>query len=147
VDTIWYANSGATDHIISELNKLAVRDKYNDAEKVYTTSGAGMEIRHIGKSFIHTPSRKLELCNIIQVTKAIKNLMSTHCFTLVNNVFFKIHHWFFLIKDRHMRSTLLSGKCHGGLYPIPAPHPVKLAFGINKSSLTRWHERAMPFFK
>jgi hypothetical protein len=32
-----------------------------------------------------------------------------------------------------MRSTILSGKCHGGLYPIPAPHPVKLAFGINKS--------------
>jgi hypothetical protein len=92
-----------------------------------------MEISHIGKSFIDTPSRKLELCNIIQVPKATKNLMSTHCFNLVNNIFFKIHPQFFLIKDQHMRSTILSGKCHGGLYPIPAPHPVKLAFGINKS--------------
>jgi hypothetical protein len=100
-----------------------------------------MEISHTGKSFIHTPSRKLKLCNILHVPKATKNLMSIHYFTLDNNVFFKIHPWFFLIKDRHTRSTLLSGKCHGGLYPIPAPHPVKLAFGVNKPSLTRWHER------
>jgi hypothetical protein len=55
VDTNWYANSGATDHITNELDKLAVRDKCNDAEKVHMVSGAGMKISHTGNSFIHTP--------------------------------------------------------------------------------------------
>jgi hypothetical protein len=29
VDTNWYMDSGATDHITSELEKLTVRDKYH----------------------------------------------------------------------------------------------------------------------
>jgi hypothetical protein len=57
VDTNWYADSGATDHITSELDKLAIRDKYNGGEKVRTANGANMEeISYTGKSFIHTPS-------------------------------------------------------------------------------------------
>jgi hypothetical protein len=47
----------------------------------------------------------------------------------------------FLIKDCYTRSTLLKGRCRDGLSPIPAPHPVKLVFRVNKSSLNRWHER------
>jgi hypothetical protein len=62
-------------------------------------------------------------------------------FSLDNNIFFEIHPWFFLIKDRDTQSTLLRGKCHDGLYPILAPRFIKYAFGVNKSSLARWHER------
>jgi hypothetical protein len=91
VDTNWYADSGTTDHITSELDKLTIHDKYNGGEKVHTVSGAGMEISHIGKSFIHTPIRNLQLCNILHVPKATKNLMSIHRFALDNNVFFEIH--------------------------------------------------------
>jgi hypothetical protein len=53
--------------------------------------------------------------------------MSIHRFALDNNVFFEIHSQFFLIKDHHMRSTLLKGICRDGLYLIPAPHFVKLS--------------------
>jgi hypothetical protein len=81
VDTNWYADSGATDHITSELDKLAIRDKYNGGEKVHTISGAGMEISHTGKSFIHTPTGTLKLCNILHLPKATKNLMSIHRFS------------------------------------------------------------------
>jgi hypothetical protein len=35
-----------------------------------------------------------------------------------NNVFFKFHPWYFLIKDRQTRSLLLEGKCEYGLYPL-----------------------------
>jgi hypothetical protein len=52
----WYADSSVTDHITSELDKLAVRDKYHGTEKVHTANGAVMEISHVGKSFIHTPA-------------------------------------------------------------------------------------------
>jgi hypothetical protein len=78
VDNDWYADLGATDHITSELDKLAVHDKYNGTEMVHTTSGAGMEISHTGNSFIHTSTRTLELCNVLHVSKATRNLMSIH---------------------------------------------------------------------
>jgi hypothetical protein len=91
VDNDWYADSDATDHITSELDKLTIRGKYNGTEKVHTASGAGMEISHTDNSFIHTSTRTLELCNVLHVPKAKKNLMSIHRFALDNNIFFKIH--------------------------------------------------------
>jgi hypothetical protein len=137
VDNDWYASSGSTDHITSKLDKLVVRDKYNGSEKVHTASGAGMKISHTGNSFIHTSTRTLELCNALHVPKAIKNLMPIHRFTFDNNIFFEIHHWFFLIKDRDTMSVLLRGRCHDGMYPIPTSSSIKFSFGVNKSSLTR----------
>jgi hypothetical protein len=69
-----------------------------------------------------------------------KNIMYVHHFALDNNVFFEIHPWFFLIKDHDTRTTLLKGRCHDGLYHIPASYPVKLVFGFNKPSIIRWHD-------
>jgi hypothetical protein len=138
VDKNWYGDLGDTYHITNELDKHAIWDKYNGAERVHTTSGAGMEISHTGNSFIHTPTRKLELCNVLHIPNATKNLMFVHRFALDNNVFFKIHPWFFLIKDQDTRATLL---CHDGLYPIPTSYPVKFIFGVNKPSIIRWHGR------
>jgi hypothetical protein len=54
MDINWYANSGATSHIISELDKLAIQDMYNGIEMAHTTSGTCMEISHADNSFIHT---------------------------------------------------------------------------------------------
>jgi hypothetical protein len=54
VDTNWYADSGATDHVTGELDKLAVREAYNDNDQIYTASGSGMHITHVGHSIIHT---------------------------------------------------------------------------------------------
>jgi hypothetical protein len=120
---------------------LDVHDKYNNAEKVHTASGASMKISHTGNSFIHTPTQQLKLCNILHAPKATKNLLSIHHFALDNNIFFEIHPWFFIIKDQDMKNTLLRGRCHDVLYPIPAaPQSIKFSFGVNKPSLTRWHD-------
>jgi hypothetical protein len=78
MDPNWYADSGATDHITSELDKLAIGDKYNGGERIDTASGAGMENSHTDKSFIHTPTRNLQLCNTLHVPKSTKNLKSIH---------------------------------------------------------------------
>jgi xanthine dehydrogenase molybdopterin-binding subunit B len=48
VDLNWYADSGATDHITGELNKLAMKDFYNSTDRIYTVSGSGMHIKHVG---------------------------------------------------------------------------------------------------
>ena len=42
IDTNWYTDTGATDHITGELDKLTVRDKYQGNDQVHTASGAGM---------------------------------------------------------------------------------------------------------
>jgi hypothetical protein len=58
VDTNWYTDSGATDYITGELEKLHVRYRYNDNEQIHTASGSGMDIHHIGNSVIHTPTQR-----------------------------------------------------------------------------------------
>jgi hypothetical protein len=56
IDTNWYSNIGATDHITGELNKLTIHDKYQGRDHVHTADGNGMHITHIGHSILHTPT-------------------------------------------------------------------------------------------
>ncbi|KAK1695102.1 hypothetical protein QYE76_011799 [Lolium multiflorum] len=44
VDTNWYADSGATDHITNELSKLLIANKYNGQDKVRTAEGTDDEL-------------------------------------------------------------------------------------------------------
>jgi hypothetical protein len=67
VDSIWYTDSGATDHVIGELDKLTVKDAYNDNEQIYNVSGPGMRIEHVGESVIQTPYPDLRLKHVLHV--------------------------------------------------------------------------------
>jgi hypothetical protein len=58
------------DHITSDLEKLAIHDKYTGNDQIHTTSGSGMNIDHIGHNTIHTPCRQLQLNKILHVPKA-----------------------------------------------------------------------------
>lgn len=59
---MWYVDSGATDHITSELEKLAIREKYWDNDQVHiATSDGGMNIHHIGQALINSPNSKCDL--------------------------------------------------------------------------------------
>jgi hypothetical protein len=91
VDSNWYANSDATDHVTGELDKLVVKDMYNDHDRIYTTSGSGMHITHIGKSIIHTLYCDLALNHVLHNPQASKNLASVHRIISDNNVFFELH--------------------------------------------------------
>jgi hypothetical protein len=133
-DTNWYTNSRATNHIASDLEKLAVRDKYIGNDQIHTTSGTGMNINHIGHSTIHTPCRQLQMNKILHVPQVSKNLISVHHISSDNNVFLAFHPCFFCIKDLDTRSILLKGPCRGALYPLPAATFKKLVCGVNKSA-------------
>jgi histone deacetylase 1/2 len=141
IDSNWYTDTGATDHITGELEKLAIWDKYNGVDQIHTASGAGMHIRHIGQYIIHTPNCDLHLQNILHVPSTKKNLVSVHRLASDNNVFLEFHPDFFLIKDRDTRSTLLKGPCRKGLYPFPSTSSSKQACGVNKVPISRWHSR------
>lgn len=61
VDTNWYMDMGATDHIAGELDRLTVHDHYNGGDQVHTASGSGMKIDHIGHSTLCFPSSQIHL--------------------------------------------------------------------------------------
>ena len=100
-----------------------------------------MEIRHIGHSAIHTPSRNLVLKNILHIPEAAKNLISVHKLAADNNAFLEFHPTFFLVKDKATKKILLQGKCRHGLYPVPPGSLTarKLAYGAMKPSPSTWH--------
>jgi hypothetical protein len=143
IDSNWYADLGATDHVIGGLDKLAVWDTYNGNDQIYTANDTGMCIKHVGQSIICTLHRNIFLNNVLHVPQASKNLASIHRIAFNNNVFFELHPNFFFIKDRESRRTLLQGKVKGGLYPLPCStsqsSSSKQALSSNKYSITRWH--------
>jgi hypothetical protein len=140
MDQNWYMDSGATDNITNDLEKLAVRDKYHGGDQIHTASGSGMKIKHIGHSLVHTPTRNLHLNNIFHVPKAAENLVSVHRLTKDNSAFLEFHPDYFLIKDQATKNTILKGPCRRGLYPLP-PSTLKQAFGAVKPSFAKWHSR------
>jgi hypothetical protein len=71
-DSNWYTDSGATDHVIGELNKLAMRDTYNGNDQICTVGGTGMHIKHVGQSIIRTPYRDFKLNHLLHVPQASK---------------------------------------------------------------------------
>jgi histone deacetylase 1/2 len=110
VDSNWYTDTDATDHITGELNKLAIHDVYHGNNQIKTASGAGMNISHIGHATISTPSRNLHLKNVLHVPNACKNLVSVHHLASDNNAFWEFHPIFSLIKDQATKHILLRGR-------------------------------------
>jgi hypothetical protein len=92
-------NSGATDHITGELEKLSVHDKYHGGDQVHTASGAGMRINHVGHSILHFPIRDIHLKHILHVPHANKNLISVNRLVRNNHAFLEFHPNHFSLKD------------------------------------------------
>ena len=41
VDPTWYMDTGATEHVTNELDKLAIWEAYHGPDKIHTANGAG----------------------------------------------------------------------------------------------------------
>jgi hypothetical protein len=138
VDTNWYTDTGATDHVSGELEKLSVRDRYKGGDQIQTASGAGMEICHIGPSVIKKTYRNLYLRNVLYAPQAKKNLASVHKIAADNFAFLEFHSKNFAIKDKTTRKVLLRGPCRRGLYLLPPssflPASTNQVYGVNKPS-------------
>ena len=146
VDTNWYVDSGATDHITGELEKLSFHDKYRGGEQVLTANGAGMEINHVGHSILQSPVRDIHLHNVLHVPSANKSLVSANRLVKDNNAFLELHPHHFSLKEQVTRKTLLEGRCERGLYPLKSHlhsqyPPNKQVFGVVKPSTSLWHSR------
>jgi hypothetical protein len=78
IDTNWYFDTGATDHITGELEKLTMKERYYGGDQVHMASGVGMKIKQIGRGIVHIPNQDLLLNNVLYVPRANKNLASVH---------------------------------------------------------------------
>jgi histone deacetylase 1/2 len=119
------------------LEKLHVRDRYHGNEQIYTTSGSGMDIHHIGNFLIHTPSHDLHLNKILHVPQTTKSISSTSCLARDNHAFVEYWPKSFFVKDQDTREVLLQGRCVDGLYPVPPSSTTTLgrhAHGADKST-------------
>jgi hypothetical protein len=75
-----------------------------------------------------------------------KNLLSVQKLALDNNAFIEFHPHFFLIKDQATRKTLLRGRSHNGLYPVPISssppdHAALSSVTARAASVHLWHYR------
>ena len=145
IDSNWYMDTGATDHITSDLEKLSFREKYHGGDQVHAANGSGMEIVHVGQSTLRTPDSNLHLNRILHIPATHKNLLFVHRLTNDNNVFVEFHPNHYAIKQEQTKRTLLTGRCKGGLYPLRSStnnsSPNKQALGAVKPSCSLWHHR------
>uniref|UniRef100_A0ACD5V3W7 Uncharacterized protein n=1 Tax=Avena sativa TaxID=4498 RepID=A0ACD5V3W7_AVESA len=83
VDPNWYSDTGATDHITSDLDRLSFRERYNGNDNVQVGNGADLHIAHIGQSSINTSAKSLALRNVLHVprtgTDSEHTSLRTHC--------------------------------------------------------------------
>jgi len=141
VDTNWYVDSGASDHVTGDPEKLSTHDSYGGKDQIQTANGSSMEITHVGHSIVQTRNRDLHLNNILYAPEARKNLISVHCLALDNSAYLEFHPNFVLVKDQATKNTILRGPCRGGLCSLPSNSPLKQAFGVTRPSFEWWHSR------
>lgn len=98
VDTDWFTDTGATDHITAELDKVTTHERYKGGDHVKTANGADMVIAPIGQSTVCTPNKNIVLNDVLHVPSAKKSLASIHCLTHANNVSVEYHPYYFWIR-------------------------------------------------
>jgi hypothetical protein len=111
VDPSWYMDTGATDHITSDLDRLAIRDVYNGNGRVHVGNRAGLHISHVLHGTLNTTAKSLALRDILHAPSITKNLISAHKLTKDKNVFIEIHPYHFAVKDQESKRRVLQGRC------------------------------------
>jgi histone deacetylase 1/2 len=113
----WLMDSGATDHITNDLERLHVHERYTGKDNVQVANGKGLSISHIGHSTLAGSS--IHLKNILHVPEISQHLLSVYRLVADNLVLVEFHRDFFFVKDKATRRILLHGRSKGGLYPVP----------------------------
>jgi hypothetical protein len=93
-------DTGATDHLTSDLDRLSVPERYHGKDQVQVANGAGLPISHIGHSIISGSNRPLVLKNVLHVPRISKQLLSIYKLVSQNDVFIEFHRHSFFCKGQ-----------------------------------------------
>ena len=133
VDSNWYSDTGATNHLTQSLSNLSPRVDYNGGNHIYAANGSGLPILHYGSlhfnsSFI--PSKTLVLENLLHVPSITKNLISVFQFAKNNKVFFEFHPVVCYVKNHGTSQVLLQENLCDDLYKFSLKSPPPSFFEV-----------------
>ena len=74
----WIMDSGATHHLTSDLDNLALHQPYHGNDKVLIGDGSGLPITHSGSLSLPSTTRPLTLTDVLCVPHIHKNLISVY---------------------------------------------------------------------
>lgn len=134
--TVWYPDSGATNHFTSDLNNLILESlSHQGPDEASIGDGSTLPIQHIGSAHLHTPNGKFLLTQLLHVPSITKNLNSVRQFFLDNKVFFEFHTHFFFVKDLQTREVLLLRTVENGLNVMPTDASTSAVSSMSPHSL------------
>jgi hypothetical protein len=119
VDPNWYVDTGATNHITSDLHHMTTKGRYNGGYRVQATNGADLTISYVGLSSITCSSRPLYVKDILYADMINKHLFSVKTLPTDNDVVVEFHPDYFFVKGRATKHLLLKGRCRNGMYVLP----------------------------
>lgn len=101
VDSNWYPDSGAMNHLTNNFNNLSTRSENGEGSQIYVANGSCLPILHYGSASLSSlnNNRSLVLQNLLHVPSITKNLISVSQFARDNSVFFEFHPIFCYVKD------------------------------------------------
>jgi histone deacetylase 1/2 len=136
----WIMDSGATDHMTNDMDRLHVQKNYDGHDQIQVANGMHIPILHVGESSLSGPNQSvLHLKNVLHTPHISKNLISANKLAFDNNCFIELHPFHFLIKDRITKQVRLHGRAQGGLYPVL--HPRSRQAHLATPSKDLWHRR------
>jgi gag-polypeptide of LTR copia-type len=72
----WLLDSGANNHVTTDLNNLSSFFEYTGPDKLFTGNGKGLTITHIGSCVLTVSDLSIKLTNMLYVPKFSTNLIS-----------------------------------------------------------------------
>ncbi|XP_019087286.1 PREDICTED: uncharacterized protein LOC104727565 [Camelina sativa] len=134
----WIMDSGATHHLTSDLNNLALHQPYTGGEEVTTADGSGMPISHTGSALLPTPTRPLTLSDVLYVPDVKNNLISVYRLCNTNGVTVTFAPAHFQVQDLSMEARLLQGKARNEMYEWPTVTPPVLYYLVIVDHFSRY---------
>jgi hypothetical protein len=114
----WLTDTGATDHLTSNLGNLTGQTPYKGYDQVAVDNGQSIPINNVGTGRLSTQFYKFRLHNLLHSPKISSNLLSVHKICKHNNCSCYFDSNKFLIQDLPSRKVLYRGLSENGLYPI-----------------------------
>ena len=107
VDTNWYVDSGAKNHVTADYTNLANPMEYGGKDQVTIGNGDKLKITCIGNSTFKNGGYMLSLDNILYVPAIAKNLVNVSKLARDKYIFVEFHDDYCLVKDKGTGQTIL----------------------------------------
>jgi hypothetical protein len=139
----WYMDSGATNHVTSDVGNLSHshHTSSHTPSGIIVGNGATLPVTSTGSAILNF-SRPLHLNHVLVSPNMIKNLVSVRRFTTDNSVSVEFDPFGLSVKDLTSRNVIARCDSTGDLYPLwtpttSSPSPQALL----AASTTVWHRR------